>query len=134
MVEASSGYPLLDAFWTMIVFFAWVVWIWLLFMVFADLFSRHDIGGWAKAGWTVFVLVIPIVGVLVYLIAESHGMEERKQASVAESQKSFDDYVRSVAASKGGGAEEISKAKELLDSGAITPTEYEQIKSKALAG
>ena len=134
MVEAASSYPLMDVFWTMIVFFAWIIWIWLLFTVFADLFGRKDIGGWGKAGWTVFVLVLPFIGVLAYLISQSSAMAERRTAQVRTEQESFDRYVKSVAASPDGhGAAEISRAKELLDSGAITPEEFETLKQKALS-
>lgn len=136
MFEVASGYPLLNAFWTMLVFFAWVIWIWLLFMVFADLFSRSDVSGWGKAGWTVFVLVLPYIGVLTYLIAEGRAMSDRREARARASQESFDAYVRSVAAAPGGeaAAAEISRAKELRDSGAISADEYETLKRKALAG
>lgn len=135
MVEAASSYPLLNAFWTMLIFFAWVIWIWMLFMIFADLFSRSDIGGWGKAGWTVFVLVLPFIGVLGYLISQSGAMAERRSAEAKASKEDFDAYVKSVAASSDGhGASEITRAKQLLDSGAITPEEYEALKRKALAG
>jgi len=134
MVEAAgTDYPLLDVFWTMFIFFAWVVWIWLLITIFMDLFSRDDISGWGKAGWTVFVLVLPFIGVFAYLITESKAMAERKLAQAKASQESFDAYVKSVATTTGG-TEEISRAKSLLDSGAITAAEYEQIKARALAG
>jgi putative oligomerization/nucleic acid binding protein len=134
MVRLASSYPLLDVFWTMIVFFSWIIWIWLLVAVFADLFGRHDIGGWAKAGWTVMVLVLPFVGVLIYMISQSRSMAERKATETAAAQASFDTYVRSVASSNGqGGVGEIDKAKQLLDSGAITQTEYETLKRRALA-
>ncbi|MGB8650779.1 MAG: SHOCT domain-containing protein [Mycobacteriales bacterium] len=136
MVEAASSYPLLDVFWTMVVFFAWMIWIWLLVMTFADLFGRQDISGWGKAGWTAVVLVLPYFGVFAYLISQSHGMAERKSAQVREQQASFDSYVKSVASTPSGGAaaaQEIGQAKELLDSGAITPAEYEALKQKALS-
>lgn len=131
MYQAASDYPLMDVFWTMIVFFFWVIWIWLLFTIFADLFSRRDIGGWAKAGWTVLVLVLPFVGVLAYLISQSSAMAERRMAQVQASQASFDSYVRSVATTTPA-ASEISQAKQLLDSGAITSEEYEALKRKVL--
>jgi hypothetical protein len=130
---ASNGYPLLDVFWTMFIFFAWMIWLWLLITIFMDLFSRHDIGGWGKAGWTAFVLVTPFLGVFIYLISQSTAMAERKLAQAKASQESFDAYVKSVATSTSGTAE-ITRAKELLDTGAITSAEYEQIKAKALAG
>jgi Phospholipase_D-nuclease N-terminal/Short C-terminal domain len=128
----AADYPFLDVFWTMLVFFFWVIWIWLLITVFADLFSRHDISGWAKAAWTVFVVVLPYLGVLVYLIAQGKHMAERKAAQMHASRAEFDDYVRGVA-SDGGPSEQIARAKQLLDSGAIDATEFEQLKRKALA-
>jgi hypothetical protein len=142
MVVASTGYPLLDAFWTMIIFFAWVIWFWMLIVIFSDLFRRDDIGGWAKAGWFVLVLLVPYIGVLIYLIAEGKHMAERRNRDAIESKQQFDAYVRDVAASSpGGGApaqrtatEEISKGKALLDSGAITNEEFEALKRKALSG
>jgi hypothetical protein len=128
----AADYPFLDVFWTMLVFFFWVIWIWLLITVFADLFSRHDISGWAKAAWTAFVIVLPYLGVLVYLIAQGKHMAERKAAQVNASRAEFDDYVRDVAGDSGP-SDQIAKAKQLLDSGAIDAAEFEQLKRKALA-
>lgn len=133
MVEAASDYPLMNVFWTMVMFFAWMIWIWLLITIFADLFSRRDVGGWAKAGWTVVVLVLPFIGVLAYLISQSSAMADRRMAQVKASQESFDSYVKSVAASSPAPGAEIERAKGLLDSGAITEAEYDEIKAKALA-
>jgi len=127
----GADYPLANIIWTMLVFFGFVIWIWTLFMVFADLFSRHDVGGWGKAAWTLFVIVLPLLGVLVYLIAEGKGMAQRRAKDIETSQAQFDQHIRSVA---GGPAAEINQAKALLDSGAITPQEFEQLKAKALAG
>jgi high-affinity K+ transport system ATPase subunit B len=128
----ATSYPLLEVFWTMLIFFAFIVWIWILFTVFADIFRRRDIGGWTKALWIIFVVIFVWLGVLVYLIAEHKGMAERsiKQAESAKSE--MDQYVRSVA-SESDPAEQIAKAKQLLDSGTITQTEFEQIKRRALA-
>ena len=126
----ATDYPFLNILWTMIIFFAWVVWIWIAITVLIDVFRRHDIGGWAKAGWVILVIVIPFVGVLIYLLANHEGMAKRG-AKQAEAQKAeFDQYVREAA---GGSAAEIAKAKELLDSGAISQDEFDQIKRKALA-
>ena len=131
---AAGGYPLLNAFWTMLVFFMWVIWIWLLITVFADLFRRADMSGWAKAGWTAFMLVLPFLGVLIYMIAQGKSMSERSMADAKAQQDAFDRHVRSVAATNGHSTTgEIAQAKELLDSGAITATEFEGIKQKALA-
>ena len=133
MFVFAADYPFLDILWTMIIFFCWVAWIWLLIMVFSDLF-RRDVSGWAKAAWVVFLIVLPFLGVLIYLIAEGKGMTERRVQDMQASQAQFDTYVRSVATETGGGsAHEIEKAKALLDSGAITQPEFEQLKAKALA-
>jgi Short C-terminal domain/Phospholipase_D-nuclease N-terminal len=128
----AADYPFIDVFWTMLVFFFWVIWIWLLITVFVDLFGRHDISGWGKAAWTFFVLVLPYLGVFVYLIAEGKHMAERKATAMKANQAQFDDYVRDVAGDSGP-SDQISKAKQLLDSGAIDATEFEQLKRKALA-
>jgi hypothetical protein len=127
----AGSYPFADAIWTMLIFFVWILWFWMLFTVFGDLFSRHDIGGWAKAGWSVFVIILPFLGVFIYLIAEGKGMGERAQARAQGAQQEADAYIRSVASS--GPTDQIAKGKELLDSGAITQAEYDQLKSKALA-
>jgi hypothetical protein len=128
----AADYPLLDIVWTMLVFFAWVIWFWLLIIVFGDIFSRHDISGWGKAGWMLLVVVLPYLGVFIYMIAQGARMAERKGAETRARRASFDDYVRDVA-SNGGPADQIAKAKELLDSGAINDAEFQQIKQKALA-
>ena len=128
----ASSYPFLSVMWTLLVIFAWVIWFWLLITVFMDLFRRHDVSGWAKAGWIIFVIILPFLGVLVYLIAESKGIAERTQNQAQQSQEQFDDYVKTVAA-QSDPAEQIAKAKGLLDSGAITQAEFDSIKAKALA-
>jgi chemotaxis signal transduction protein len=118
--------------WDALLVFAWIIWFWLLITVFADLFRRHDTSGWAKAAWIVFVILLPYVGVLVYLIAEHQGIAERNTQRAQAAQSQFDSYVQSVAA-QNDPSEQIAKAKGLLDSGAITQAEYDQIKAKALA-
>ena len=118
--------------WTMFIFFMWVIWIWLLIVVFSDLFRRHDTSGWAKAGWAVFIILLPFLGVFIYLIAQGKQMGERRMAEVQAAQQDMDPYVKQVAASADP-AEQIAKAKQLLDSGAITQEEFEAIKRKALA-
>jgi hypothetical protein len=125
----AADYPFMDVFWTIVVFFAWIAWFWILITVFADLFRRHDIGGWGKAAWVVFVIVVPFLGVLVYLIAQHDGMRERSLKQAQEQRAALDTYVRETA---GGSATEIAKAKELLDAGTITQTEFDAIKAKAL--
>ena len=128
----AADYPFLDVFWTMIIFFCWVIWIWMLVVILSDLFRRHDKSGWGKALWVVFLIVLPFLGVLVYLIANSSGMAERNVKQAKASQAEFDEYVRCVKGGEGG-AGEIEKAKGLLDSGTITQEEFDAIKAKALA-
>ena len=130
-IFAASNYPFLNIFWTILIFFAWVAWIWIAITVLIDLFRRRDISGWAKALWVVFVIVLPFLGVLAYLLIYHDGMAERSSKDVAASQAQFDDYVRRTAGT-GGPASEIEKAKQLLDSGAITQAEYDTIKAHAL--
>jgi hypothetical protein len=128
----AADYPFLDVFWTMLIFFVWVAWFMLLFRVIGDVFRRHDVGGGAKVLWLIFVIVLPFLGVFIYLIAESKGMAERSIERAQASQQQLDAYVRETASS-GGAATEIDKAKKLLDSGAITQAEFDAIKAKALA-
>lgn len=130
---ASTSYPFLEVFWTMLIFFAFVIWIWILITVLIDIFRRHDTSGFAKVLWIIFIIVLPYLGVFVYLIAEHKGMTERaiKQQEAAQSQ--MDKYVQSVAAQTDP-AEQIAKAKGLLDAGTISQGEFDQIKQKALAG
>ncbi len=131
MVIASS-YPFLGVLWSMLIFFAWVIFIWIAITVLIDVFRRHDLSGWGKAGWTIFVVLIPWIGVLVYLIANHDGMAERRVKETQASQAQFDDYVRKTAGTAGA-ADEIAKAKQLLDTGAIDQAEFNAIKAKALA-
>lgn len=126
----AADYPFLSILWTMIIFFAWVAWIWIVITVLIDIFRRRDIGGWGKAGWVVFVIVLPFLGVLIYLIAEHEGMQERSLEHANAQRAAMDRYVRDTAT---GSATEIAKAKELLDSGAITQAEFDAIKAKALS-
>jgi len=126
------AYTFGQVMWSMLVFFCWVLFFWLLFIVFADLFSRHDISGWGKAGWTIFVIVLPFIGILVYLIAEGDGMAERRMKEATADRAQTEAQIQ-AAVGGGGAAEQISKAKELLDSGAITQAEYDALKAKALA-
>ena len=126
----AADYPFLDVLWTMILFFAWIAWIWIAITCFIDIFRRHDIGGGHKALWVVFIIVIPFLGVLVYLIAQHDGIRERSVKQAQDQQAAFDKYVKETA---GGSAAEIAKAKELLDAGTINQDEFDAIKSKALS-
>jgi hypothetical protein len=94
----AADYPFMDVFWSMLVFFLWVAWLLLLFRIFGDIFRRHDIGGWGKAAWSLFLIFVPFLGVLVYLIAEGSDMTRRDIEHAAASRAEFDEYVRSVAA------------------------------------
>ena len=130
MTLLATDYPFLNILWTMIIFFAWVIWIWIAITVLVDVFRRHDIGGFSKAGWVILVIVVPFLGVLIYLLANHDGMAKRGNKQAEAQQAQFDEYVRDTA---GGSAGQVAKAKELLDSGAISQDEYEQLKRKALA-
>jgi energy-converting hydrogenase Eha subunit F len=129
----ATSYPLLEVFETMLIFFAFVIWLWLLFVVIGDIFRRQDIGGWAKAAWILVLIVLPYLGVLIYLIAEHTGLTERnvKQQKAAKDQ--FSGYVKGVA-SQQSPADQIARAKTLLDEGTIDAAEFDRIKQKALAG
>jgi len=129
----AADYPFLDIFWTMIIFFCWVVWIWMMIAILSDVFRRRDLSGWSKAAWTVFLIVLPFLGALIYLISNSQGMAERNLEQAQGRRAEMDEYVRSVATDGGGAAAQIEKAKGLLDSGAINQTEFDALKSKALA-
>ncbi len=129
----AADYPFLNVFWTMVIFFCWVAWIWVLVLIISDLFSRHETSGWVKALWIVVLIVLPFLGSLIYLIANGSDMSRRRLEQAQAQQKQFDSYVQSVAATGGGGATELAKAKELLDSGALTQEEYDKLKAKVLA-
>lgn len=125
-------YPLLNVFWTMFMVFAFVIWIWLLVYIFADIFRSHDIGGFAKALWVVFIIVIPLFGVLVYLIARGGKMQERTVEQARQQQEAFDEYVR-AAASDGSTADQIATLAQLRDKGTISEDEFQSQKAKLLA-
>jgi Phospholipase_D-nuclease N-terminal/Short C-terminal domain len=132
MTVVAADYPFLEVLWTMLIFFLWVSFFWLLIVVAGDVFRRRDIGGGKKALWLLFMLFLPFIGILSYLIANNDGMAQRNLERARAERTQFDDYVRTV--SEGGGAAaEIERAKQLLDSGTITQAEYEAIKAKALA-
>jgi hypothetical protein len=129
-VLVAADYPFLDILWTMLIFFLWIAWFWILITVFADIFRRDDTSGVGKVLWIIFVILVPFLGVFVYLIANHDGMTKRNIERAQSQKAQMDDYVRSV--SGGGAAAEIEKAKGLLDSGAITQAEFDAIKAKAL--
>jgi hypothetical protein len=127
----AADYPFLDVFWTMLVFVGWVIWLFLLIRVISDVF-RSGMSGFGKVAWIIFVIVLPFLGVFIYLLVHGDDMGRRDVAQSQAAKESFDDYVRTVAPT-GGPAAEIAKAKELLDSGAITQAEFDAIKAKAVA-
>ena len=129
----AADYPFLDILWSMIIFFSWVIWIWMMIVILTDVFRRRDIGGWGKAAWTVFLIVLPFLGALIYLIAQHDGMAERQVKQAQAQQAQLDSHIREVASNGDGPATEIANAKRLLDSGAIDAGEYEQLKRRALA-
>ena len=125
-------YPLLSIFWTMLEFFLFFLWIWLLIIIFSDIFRSHDMGGLAKALWVIFVIILPFLGVLIYLIARGGSMHERAAAQAADQQKAFDSYVRQAAGS-GSSVDELAKLADLKSKGVITDAEFEAQKTKLLA-
>jgi general stress protein CsbA len=127
----AAEYPFLNIFWTMIIFFCWVAWIWMVIAIFSDIFRRHDASGFKKALWCIFIIVVPFLGALVYLIANGDGMSQRQRERAEQAQSEFAGYVKSV--SSNGSATELVKAKDLLDSGAITQAEFDSLKAKVLA-
>jgi hypothetical protein len=131
MLPLAAEYPLLNVIWTMLVFFGFVLWISLMFRTFGDLFGRHDVSGWGKAGWSLLIILVPLLGVFMYLISQGKGMAERQAEAARRAKGELDDYVRNVAG--GGSASEIAKAKALLDSGAIDAAEFGRLKAEALA-
>jgi len=134
MLLASYQYPILDFFLTMLYFFLFVIWIWLLITVFVDIFRSHDMGGFAKALWVIFVIVLPFLGVFVYLIARGGKMHERAAQQAAEQQKAFDAYVKQAASTvESDAADQLSKLADLKSQGIITDAEFETQKAKILA-
>ena len=128
----ATNYPLLDIFWTMFEIFIFVIWIWLLIVVFSDIFRSRDMGGGAKALWVIFVVILPYIGVLVYLIARGGKMHERAEAQARQAQTEFDAYVKQAAGSGGSAADQLSKLADLKSKGVITDAEFEAEKAKVL--
>ena len=126
-----ANYNFASFLWDVLVIFAFIIWFWMLIVVFGDIFRRHDIGGWAKAAWIILVIVLPYLGVFIYIIAEHSGMAERNTQQLQAQQSATDQYIRSVSGS-GGPASEIDTAKKLLEAGDITQAEYDTLKAKAL--
>ena len=134
MLASSYQYPILDFFLTMLYFFLFVIWIWLLIMVFMDIFRSHDLGGWSKALWAIFIIILPFLGVFVYLIARGGKMHERQAQEAAQQQQAFDQYVKQAAGTPGAStADQLSKLSDLKSSGVLSDAEFEAQKAKILA-
>ena len=132
LANSSYSYPLLGAFWTILEIFLWVLWIWILIYVFIDIFRSQDLSGWAKALWFLFVLFIPLIGVLVYLIARGGKMQERAMQDARQQDQEFRAYVKDAAGSPSS-ADQLAKLADLRDRGVISPEEFEREKAKVLA-
>jgi predicted PurR-regulated permease PerM len=132
VLAIASSYPFLNVLWDILIIFAWLIFLWIAITVLIDVFRRRDISGWAKAAWVIFVVILPWLGVLIYLIVNHDGMAERRYREAATAQAQFDDYVRQTAATSSPTAE-IERAKKLLDDGAISQAEFDAIKSRALS-
>jgi Short C-terminal domain/Phospholipase_D-nuclease N-terminal len=128
----AYDYPLLGVFWTMLWFFLFFIWIWILITIFADIFRSHDMGGWAKAGWTIFVIVLPFLGVLIYLIARGKSMQERAMQRAAQQEQDFRGYVQETAGGSSS-ADQLSKLADLKEQGVLTDAEFEAEKAKVLS-
>ena len=128
----ATSFPFLEVFWTMLIFFGFVIWLWILFTVITDLFRRHDTSGFMKVLWMIGIIVLPYLGTFIYLIVEHNGMTERAVSAQKEAKQQFDQYVQSVAPAADPAAV-IANAKKMLDDGTISQPEFEQLKAKALA-
>lgn len=131
-LAASTSYPVLDAFWTIFEIFAFVVWFWLLFVILMDVFRSRDLSGWGKAGWTIFVLFLPLIGILAYLIVRGRSMHERSAEQASQQEQAFRSYVQEAAGSPSS-ADQLTKLADLRQHGVISPDEFEQEKRKILA-
>jgi hypothetical protein len=132
LAASASSYPLLNIFWTILLFFLWVMWFWILISVFIDIFRSHDLNGWGKALWFLFVLLIPLLGVLVYLIVRGGSMHERAARQAQQQDQAFREYVRSTAQTPASSADQLEKLASLRDRGVITPQEFDREKTKVL--
>jgi hypothetical protein len=130
-VVAATSYPFLNVFWDLLIFFAWVIFIWIAITALIDVFRRRDLSGWGKAAWVVFIVILPWIGVLIYLVVNHDGMAERRAEHAGAAQAQFDEYLRHTAGASPAG--EIEKAQQLLDKGTITQVEFEALKIKALS-
>jgi hypothetical protein len=132
-LAASTDYPVLNVFWTMFEIFAFVIWFWLLFVILTDVFRSSDLSGWGKAGWTIFVIFLPLIGILTYLIVRGPSMHERSAQQARQQDEAFRSYVQEAAGSPTSSADQLAKLADLRQRGVITSEEFEQEKTKVLA-
>ncbi|WP_030758045.1 SHOCT domain-containing protein [Streptomyces griseus] len=134
-----DDYPLLNVFWTMLWFFLWIMWLFLLFKVITDIFRDHGLSGWGKAGWLIFCIVLPYLGVLVYVIARGRSMGERDAKQAKDAEARFQEYIRQTAGTQGAAnaapsaTDELARLADLKEKGAISEEEFQQAKAKVLA-
>jgi uncharacterized membrane protein YcjF (UPF0283 family) len=126
-------YPILDLFGTMLGFFLFIIWFWLLIIIFSDIFRSQDLSGWAKALWSIFVIILPFLGIFVYLIARGGKMHERAEQAAQAQQSAFDDYVKQAAGTSDNTADQLSKLADLKAQGVLSDAEFEAQKAKLLA-
>ena len=131
LASSSYSYPILGAFWTILMIFLWVIWFWVLITIFIDLFRSHDLSGWAKAGWLLLIVILPMIGVLIYLIARGHKMQDHAVRHAEQQDQAFRSYVRTAASSP---ADDLAKLDDLRTRGVSTDEEFQRAKAKALAG
>ena len=132
-LAASTGYPVLDVFWTMFEIFAFVVWFWLLFVVLTDVFRSRDLSGLAKAAWTIFVIFLPLIGILTYLIIRGRSMNQRSAQAAQQQEEAFRSYVQETAGTSPSSADQLAKLADLKQRGVISSAEFETEKTKVLA-
>ena len=132
-LAAATDYPVLNVFWTIFEIFAFVIWFWLLFVILTDVFRSSDLSGWGKAGWTIFVIFLPLIGILTYLIVRGRSMQERSARQADQQEKAFRSYVQEAAGSPTSSADQLAKLADLRQRGVITANEFEQEKTKILA-
>ncbi|WP_406180203.1 SHOCT domain-containing protein [Streptomyces sp. NBC_01006] len=131
-----DDYPALSVFWSMLWFFVWIMWLFLLFKIITDIFRDHEMSGWGKAGWLIFVIILPFLGVLIYVIVRGKGMTQRDVKSAQENEAAFQSYIRKTAGTAPAGgshADELAKLVDLKDKGALSEAEFQQAKAKLLA-
>jgi hypothetical protein len=132
LLADGSNYPLLDIFWTMLELFLWILWFFLVFRIITDIFRSSDLGGWGKAGWTILIIILPLIGTLIYLIVRGAGMHERSAREAAQAQDAMRSYIQQTAGTSSSTAEELQKLATLRDQGVLSEPEFQAQKAKLL--